>query len=214
MQTWTALDLPEFHTTLLDGGGKYGIFSATLARLTLLPGRIATLGNLKRVAQHPNRVRVTVLCNERKAVSAGCARRCPALFLACRAPSAAAHAHAGSDASPPRAAVDAHCPEKPAPRASANCLRHRQSARIGKTQITGNLPQGFVTRLGSFHRFQLEFPREAALSSWSWSCPFLWKSSPSSFPSPFFWIKTKLARPRVGEKIANSGGSRIKRKRR
>ena len=67
MQTWTTLDLPEFHKTLLDGGAQMGIFSAMLARLTLLPGIIATLRNLKRVAQHPNRVLVTVLCNERKA---------------------------------------------------------------------------------------------------------------------------------------------------
>jgi hypothetical protein len=66
VNAWTAVDLAVFQENLLDCGGKLGIFWAMLGNLPVFPGIIATLGNLKRLAEQGDRVLVAVLCNELK----------------------------------------------------------------------------------------------------------------------------------------------------
>jgi len=88
MNARAALDLAMRKVDLLDVGTQAGIFSAMLARLPAFPGIIATLGDLKCLAAHRDRVVMAVLGQERKAKAAGCARRCPALFLEYHAPDA------------------------------------------------------------------------------------------------------------------------------
>ena len=88
MNARAAIDLTMLQEDLLDVGGQAGIFSAMLARLSANPCILATLGDLERLAEHRDRVVIAVLGNERKAKAAGCARRCPALFLGYPAPGA------------------------------------------------------------------------------------------------------------------------------
>jgi hypothetical protein len=75
------LDLAMVQEDLLDVGAQSGSFSALLANLPASPGILAAFGDLEGLAEHRDRVLLAVLCNERKAASAGCARRYPALFL-------------------------------------------------------------------------------------------------------------------------------------
>lgn len=65
MNARTAVDPPMVEENLLDQSGKLGIFSAMLARLTVLPGIIAALGNIQGRAQQRDRVLLSVLRNER-----------------------------------------------------------------------------------------------------------------------------------------------------
>ena len=69
MNARTAIDLTMLQKDLLDIGRQTGIFSAMLARLSAFPGKIATLGDLERLAEHRDRVVVVVLGNKRKAQS-------------------------------------------------------------------------------------------------------------------------------------------------
>ena len=69
MNARAAIDLAVLQKDLLDVGTQAGIFSAMLARLAVFPGIIAALGDLKRLAEHRDRVVGAVLGNERKAQS-------------------------------------------------------------------------------------------------------------------------------------------------
>src|SRR2546430_10858092 len=69
VNAWAAIDLTILQENLLDLSAEAGIFSAMLARLAASPGIIATLRDLKRLAEHRDRVLLTVLCNERKGQS-------------------------------------------------------------------------------------------------------------------------------------------------
>src|SRR2546426_2906710 len=64
MNAWAAVDLAMLPENLLDFSGKGGIFSAMLRHFAVFPGRIAALGNLKRLAEHRDQVFVTMLGNE------------------------------------------------------------------------------------------------------------------------------------------------------
>ena len=69
MNARTAVDLAMLQEDLLDVGTQAGIFSAMLARLSDFPGIIAALGDLKRLAEHRDRVVMAVLGKEWKAQS-------------------------------------------------------------------------------------------------------------------------------------------------
>ena len=64
MNAWTPIDLAMIQENLLDFGCKFGIFSAMLAHRTASPSIIATLGNLKHLAEQRDRVLMAVLGNE------------------------------------------------------------------------------------------------------------------------------------------------------
>jgi hypothetical protein len=66
MNPRTPIDLTMIQEDLLNVGGQAGIFSAMVARLSVLPGIVAADRDLKRLAEHRNRVLVAVLSNERK----------------------------------------------------------------------------------------------------------------------------------------------------
>jgi hypothetical protein len=69
MNTWTPIDLTVIQKDLLDEGFQSGILSLVLARLAVTPSIVATFGDLKRLAEQPDRVLLTMLCNERKGQS-------------------------------------------------------------------------------------------------------------------------------------------------
>jgi hypothetical protein len=69
MNAWAAVDLAMVQKDLLDFGGQAGIFSAMLARLSVLPGIITALGDLKRFAEHRDRIPLALLGNKRKGQS-------------------------------------------------------------------------------------------------------------------------------------------------
>ena len=69
VNAWASINPTILLKKLLDLGGEAGIFSAVLARLTVQPGVIATLGNLKRLAEDTDGILLAVLRNERKGQS-------------------------------------------------------------------------------------------------------------------------------------------------
>jgi hypothetical protein len=66
MNPWAAIQLAMLQKKLLDLGCDAGIFSAMLARLSVLPSIIATLRDFKGLAEKRDRVLLRVLRNERE----------------------------------------------------------------------------------------------------------------------------------------------------
>jgi hypothetical protein len=79
-----------------------------LGNLSVFPGRIAALRELKRLAEQRDRVPVALLCHELKLYSWP-REKMPIAFLGHRAPVVAAHFLASDGEVPPRVGSDAHC---------------------------------------------------------------------------------------------------------
>jgi hypothetical protein len=69
MNARTSIDLAVRKVYLLDFGCQSGIFSCVLTRFAAPPSIVATFGNLKCLAEQPDRVLLALLCNERKGQS-------------------------------------------------------------------------------------------------------------------------------------------------
>jgi len=66
MNPWTPVKLAMILENLLDTSCKPGILSAVLGGFPVFPAVIASLRNLKRLAEQRDRVLVLVLCDELK----------------------------------------------------------------------------------------------------------------------------------------------------
>src|SRR5579875_2353985 len=66
VDTWTAIHLAIILVDLLDVGSEPGIFSRVPGSFPMLPGIIATLGHVQRLAEQRDRILLAVLGDERE----------------------------------------------------------------------------------------------------------------------------------------------------
>ena len=179
---------------LLDVGAQTGIVSALLARLSAVPGRLATLGDRERLAEHRERGVVAVLGQERKAQS-WLRENMPSAFLR--------RSRSWRRVSTSRAETpDFLFWSRLMPTAGKALLSMRSfeltprvKRPVGNQEIAGNLGHRFVAAFQQLNRFPFE---RFGNRSWgllhglfpSWST-----STSSSFPSPLSRVKTRRCWP-------------------
>ena len=190
MNARTAIDLAMRKVDLLDVGAQTGIFSAMLARFSAVPGIIATLGDLERLAEHRDRVVVVVLGNERKAQS-WLREKMPSAFFRM--------SRSWRRISTSRAETPDFLFLSSLMTAAGKGLLTMLSEEltpmvkctVGNPQIAGNLGQRFVAGFHQLNRFQFELFRKRSLCLLHGLFPSWRMSTSSSLPSPLSRVKTK-----------------------